>query len=149
MTTVPNHRTLVGTVMRSRVVSIGPDATLADAARALRSANVGLLAVVDHLGQGGDEAVSGVLSERDVVEALALGSDVAATPVSAAMSAEPRYVTAEDHVVTAVEAMLDAGVRHLPVLDDGQLVGIISMRDLLRLAMEESRPPVGSARSAA
>jgi len=137
--TDPSRRTLVDAVMHCRVVAIDPGASLSDAARALRSANVGALAVMDDLGGADDATIAGILSERDVVDAVASGLDLAATPVRDAMSCDPRYLTVNDHVVTAVEVMLDAGVRHLPVLEEGELVGIISMRDLLPLALGEAR----------
>ena len=116
----------VGMVMRSPVVTVQARATLRDAASLLRDADVGTLAVTD--GQG----VIGVVSERDVTRAIADGADPDEIWVADVMSAEPRYVTTGDRVATAREVMLAAGIRHLPVLEEAELVGIVSMRDLLR-----------------
>lgn len=115
----------VETVMRSPVVTIEANTTLRKAAIALKQANVGTLAIMD-----GTE-IAGILSERDVTRALADGADPDEVWVADVMSAEPRYATAEDSASGAREVMLAAGIRHLPVMDEGDLVGIVSMRDLL------------------
>ncbi len=118
-------RGLVDTVMHSPVVTVERNATLRVAARALRQADVGILAVME------GPFVAGVLSERDVVRGLADGVDPDESQVASVMSAEPRYVTAGADLSAAAEEMLAAGIRHLPVLDEGELVGIVSMRDLV------------------
>ncbi|HKH88395.1 MAG TPA: CBS domain-containing protein, partial [Acidimicrobiales bacterium] len=74
--------------------------------------------------------IAGIVSERDLVRALADGVDPDTGRVADVMSHDPRYLTLADHVVTAVEMMLDAGIRHLPVIEEGELVGIVSIRDL-------------------
>jgi CBS domain-containing protein len=74
-----------------------------------------------------------ILSERDIVHALADGADPDQIRVLDVMSKEPRYLTAGEDVAGAVDVMLDVGVRHLPVLDEGDVVGIVSMRDLMGL----------------
>ncbi|HTX62672.1 MAG TPA: CBS domain-containing protein [Acidimicrobiales bacterium] len=119
---------IVGMVMHSPVVTVEGTVTLREAAGALRDAGIGTLAVMD-----GPEIV-GIVSERDVTRALADGADPDEVWVADVMSGEPRYVTSGDQVDAARDVMLAAGVRHLPVLDEGELVGIVSMRDLLRVA---------------
>lgn len=116
----------VGMFMRSPVVTVQGEDTLRSVAGVLRDADVGTLAVTK-----GAEIV-GVVSERDVTRALADGADPDEVWVADVMSADPRYVTTADRVGTARDVMLAAGIRHLPVLEDGELVGIVSMRDLLR-----------------
>lgn len=115
----------IGSLMKSTVVTVRPTVDLRYAAVAMRDANVGAVAVVE-----GDE-VAGVLSERDVVRAVAGGADPEHVKAGEAMAAGPRYVTLADTVGTAAEMMVEAGVRHLPVVDDGELVGIVSIRDVL------------------
>jgi CBS domain-containing protein len=115
----------IGSLMKSTVVTVRPTAALRDAAIAMRDANVGAVAVVQ-----GDE-VTGVLSERDVVRVVAGGADPEQVKVGEAMAAGPRYMTLADTVGTAAEVMVEAGVRHLPVVDDGELVGIVSIRDVV------------------
>jgi CBS domain-containing protein len=116
----------VGMIMRTPVVTTEGDATLRDAASALRDADVGSLAVVEASG------IAGIVSERDVTRAIADGADPDEIWVADVMSGEPRYVTSGDEIATARETMLAAGIRHLPVLDEGELVGIVSVRDILR-----------------
>lgn len=111
--------------MTSTVVSVEPSASVRRAAAVLRDANVGAVAVVH-----GDE-VAGVFSERDVVRVAADGGDLDAVLVADAMAAGPRYLTLADTVTGAAEMMVDAGVRHLPVVDEGDLVGIVSIRDVV------------------
>ena len=122
----PNTRadTPVRAVMTTSVVSIDPLATLRQAARSLRDADVGTLVIM----QGPE--IAGIVSERDLVRALAGDSDPDENRVAEVMSANPRYLTLADTVGAALEMMLAAGIRHLPVVDDDELVGIVSMRAL-------------------
>ena len=120
------ENTSIGSVMNSRVVAVDREATLRSAARSLNEAAVGTVVIMD------GRRVSGILSERGVVRALAGGADPDTSAVAAAMSSSPRYATPHDELHTAIEVMLAAGIRHLPVLDEGELVGIVSMRDLAR-----------------
>jgi CBS domain-containing protein len=114
----------IGSVMTGSVASIDAQATLRDAARALRLAEVGTLVIMD------DAEIAGILSERDIIRALAEGVSPDVGRVADVMTRDPRYLTLGDHVATAVEIMLDAGIRHLPVIEEGELIGIVSIRDL-------------------
>lgn len=120
------EHTSIASMMNSTVVAVESDATLRSAARSLNEAAVGTVVIMD------GRRVSGILSERDVVRALAAGADPDRSAVAEAMSSSPRYATPQDELRTAMDVMLAAGIRHLPVLDDGELVGIVSMRDLAR-----------------
>jgi CBS domain-containing protein len=110
--------------MKGPVVTIGPAVTLREAACALRNADIGTVVVME-----GSDLV-GILSERDVVFALAEDADADEVWVGDVMSDDPRYVTIGEDVASAVDVMLAAGIRHLPVVDEGELVGIVSIRDL-------------------
>jgi CBS domain-containing protein len=107
-------------------VTVDRKATLRAAARVMHEAQVGALPVLDQ------EELSGILTERDIVTALATGHDPDRAEVGAFMSADPRYVTLADSVATAAETMLEVGCRHLPVVDEGVVIGIVSMRDVAR-----------------
>lgn len=120
------EHTSIASMMNSTVVAVESDATLRSAARSLNEAAVGTVVIMD------GRRVSGILSERDVVRALAAGADPDRSAVVEAMSSSPRYATPQDELRTGMDIMLAAGIRHLPVLDDGELVGIVSMRDLAR-----------------
>lgn len=117
-------QTTVASLMKSRVVAVERDATLRSAARSLHEAGVGTVVIMD------GRRVAGILSERDVVRALAGGADPDDTAVASVMTESPRYATVQDGAAAAMDIMLAAGIRHLPVVDDGELVGIVSMRDL-------------------
>jgi CBS domain-containing protein len=123
-TDTKSHSLVIG-IMHSPVLTIERTENLRAAARALRDADVGTLAVMD-----GPE-IAGILSERDLVRALGDGADPDRVQVAEFMSAQPRYLTTADEVGTAVEMMLAAGIRHLPVYEEGDVVGIVSMRDLV------------------
>ena len=125
MTPVANLNGLIDGVMHTPVVTIGAAESLRDASVALRDRNVGTLAVVNGL------EVSGIISERDVVRALADGADPDKVTVGVVMSRDPRYLTAGEAVTAAMDVMLAAEIRHLPVFDEGQLIGMVSMRDLI------------------
>jgi CBS domain-containing protein len=116
----------VASIMHASVQAIGRDCTLRTAAASLRDADVGTLTIMD------GPVITGILSERDVVRALAEGADPDVVWVADVMSEFPRYLTPGDSVHGALEVMLAAGIRHLPVIDDGELVGIVSIRDLAR-----------------
>lgn len=105
--------------------SVGPEATLEDAAALMEEANVGALAVVS----GG--ALVGILSERDIVRrAVARGFPPATTRADQAMTPDPVTVEAGDALTDALAAKLGDTFRHLPVMRDGQVVGLISYRDI-------------------
>ena len=103
----------------------GPATTLVEAAQAMTAAGHGSLGVVE-----GSRLV-GLVTERDIVRAVASGIDPDTTTVSAVMSAEPDVFSPENDVWEAAEWLAEAGYRHLPVIEDGRLLGIVSVRDLL------------------
>jgi CBS domain-containing protein len=85
----------------------------------------GSIAVID-----GRQLV-GIVTERDVVRAVAEGVDLAVTPVRSRMASEPDVFAPDTDVFEAGEFLLESGYRHLPVVDDGTLLGVVSLRDLL------------------
>ncbi len=115
-------------VMMSRdVKSVGPDATLREAARLMQEVRVGALLVND---QG---AYVGVVSETDLVrKGMAAGLDPAVERVRAVMSAPLITIEIDRSAHEASDLMAEKGIRHLAVTQDGQIVGVISVRDLLR-----------------
>jgi CBS domain-containing protein len=114
-------------------IVVSPDATLREVATQLWVAGVGAAVVP------GASAVTGVISERDIVAQLAVGA--APDEVTAEQAMSRNVITAQpaDPVLDVVFQMLDAGVRHIPVLDDDldRLVGVVSMRDLLQPLLVE------------
>lgn len=104
------------------------------AADRMRDEQVGTLLVVDE-----DHQPTGILTDRDiVVRVVALGMDARKTKVGEVMSAHPRWVTEETAIEDAVRMMRGLAVRRLPVVNQSrQLVGIISVDDVLELVTEE------------
>jgi CBS domain-containing protein len=115
----------VRAVMRSPVVALDPGATLRTAATVLAGNHIGAVAVV------GPAGLVGVLSERDVVQALAGGLDPDRAEVDDAMSDAPKPVDAAAPVWAAATLMLERGFRHLPVTEGDRVVGMLSIRDAL------------------
>jgi CBS domain-containing protein len=98
-----------------------------EVARKMIDAHVGALAVLD-----GDRLV-GMISERDLVRAVAEHTDLPRAAAGTFSSTHVQTASLEDDTADVARRMLDAGVRHLPVIEDGSPIGMISMRDLLAL----------------
>ncbi|MBI3603684.1 MAG: CBS domain-containing protein [Nitrospirae bacterium] len=114
-------------MMRRQIRTISPDATLAEAAGLMREAKVG--AVLVHAGG----SYLGVVSEADLVrKAMALGLDPARTEVRAVMSSPVITIEIDRSAHEASDLMAEKGIRHLAVTQDGAIVGMVSVRDLLR-----------------
>lgn len=132
--TVP-HRPLaaartVGDLMSTPVITIEPSASLADASHAMVVAGVG--SVVVTAADRFDPV--GILTERDLVRAAASGADARTATVEAWMTATPDVAASTTSVDDALDRLAHRGYRHIPVVDDGTLVGIVSLRDLMRIA---------------
>ena len=116
-------------IMEWPVATASPGDTLADAAEALASGDIGVLAVLS-----GDDLV-GMLSERDVVAHAGLGSTLSDLNVSEVMAVDVVTISRDSTVLDAGRLMKRAGVRHLPVVGDGELVGLVSERDVLEVLL--------------
>ncbi|ATU91929.1 CBS domain-containing protein [Phyllobacterium zundukense] len=115
------------------VFSTNPETTLGDAITMLAKHKIGAIVICDQ-----NKAIKGILSERDVVRALAAdGSDVLWKPISEIMTIKVS-VCSERHTVNQVMEMMTRGrFRHLPVEKDGRLHGIVSIGDVVKLRIEE------------
>jgi CBS domain-containing protein len=115
----------VSTIMSWPVATIDHEATLEEAAEALAADDIGALLVL----RDGDPA--GIVSERDVVAHLATGSDLTHLHVGEVMAGDLVTIQAEASVLSAARAMVDADVRHLPVLQGRLIAGMVSIRDVV------------------
>ena len=113
--------------MSDVVLTIGPGHSLRDAARAMAERHVGAAVVMD-LEQPGP----GILTERDVLQSIAAGQDPDRERVGDHLSAEITFAQPDWSLERAAEAMCRGGFRHLIVVDGGELVGVLSMRDIVR-----------------
>lgn len=108
----------------------GPDTTLTEAAAAMEESDLGSLAVVEGM------ELLGVVTERDLRRAVANGTDLS-TAVSTLMSDEPDTFDPDLDVWDAATWIAESGYRHLPVVgDDGELKGVVSIRDLLKALVD-------------
>jgi CBS domain-containing protein len=115
------------------VVTVSPDRTVRAVLALLAEHGIGALVV-----SGSDGSVDGIVSERDVVRALhASGPDVLDGPVSALMTAEVHTCVPGASVHDLARTMTDHRVRHVPVVEDGRLLGIVSIGDVVKARLDE------------
>jgi len=115
------------------VATVGPDASVAEIVADLTTRRIGAVLVVE------GEAVVGVVSERDVVRGLAANAGgVMALRASEIMTSPVITIAPGDSVARALELMTDRRIRHLPVVDGGRLVGLVSIGDLVKQRIEEA-----------
>ena len=100
--------------------------TLEEAADRMSWHEVGALPVFD-----GQQHLVGIITERDLTAALAEGADPVRTTVADYMTPAPEVLRPDSELAEAAHTMLQLGVRHLPVVQNGRLVGVLSMRDVL------------------
>jgi CBS domain-containing protein len=113
-------------IMTSDVFTIERQATVSDVAAQMLKGRVGSAVVMD------GAWVTGIFTERDVVRAAGSGKDLTASKVSDWMTSDPVTVEGGMEAEEAAEIMMANGFRHLPVLEGQTLVGIVSLRDVLR-----------------
>jgi CBS domain-containing protein len=115
------------------VFTAGPSDSLEATIQALETKRVGALVVCD-----GDRVV-GILSERDLVRAVARhGGGALARPVGDFMTAEVVFAEPTETVAVLMERMTDRRIRHLPVLSEGRLIGVVSIGDLVKSQIAEA-----------
>jgi len=109
------------------VYTISPDATVYEALSLMAEKNVGALVILE------GETLEGLISERDYARKVILkGKFSKDTPVHEIMSGEPVTVTLDHDLEQCMELMTDKRVRHLPVVEEGRLLGIISIGDVVK-----------------
>ncbi|MDU8428002.1 CBS domain-containing protein [Pseudomonas syringae pv. actinidifoliorum] len=114
------------------VHTIGPNQMVLDALRLMADKNIGALPVVEN------GTVVGIVSERDYARKVVLkGRSSVGTPVSEIMSSKVITVNSQQTVETCMGIMTDSHLRHLPVVEDGQLLGLLSIGDLVKEAIAE------------
>jgi len=110
------------------VISIGPGATLGEAARLLAGRRIGAALIL-----GADHRIVGIISERDIVRVLAeRGAAVLDEPVSRTMTRDVETCNAGETVSTIMERMTVGKFRHMPVVEQGRVVGLVSIGDIVK-----------------
>ncbi|MBT8470938.1 MAG: CBS domain-containing protein [Deltaproteobacteria bacterium] len=132
---------LIGSLMKTHMVMVGPNATVAEAARSMAQNHVGAVLVVE------GDALRGILSERDVVFGIvAEGKDPTATKVTDVATTDVVSVDVAVHIRECAQLLRDRGIRHLPVTENGKPAGILSSRDFLAYVVEGLEDLVDRAR---
>ncbi len=121
--------TTVREVMTAGLVVVGPSANLIDASREMSTRHVGSVLVME------EGSLLGIFTERDILRVLSASSSADAARVSHVdrwMTGGPTTTEPDITVGAALDVMLSNGFRHLPVIEQGAVVGVVSMRDLVR-----------------
>jgi CBS domain-containing protein len=136
----------VNTILRNKgrsVAMIHSAATVERAVALLRARGIGALVVSDD-----GESVDGIISERDIVDALALyGGELLTLPVSEVMTKPVVTCSPDDSVAELMAEMTNRRIRHLPVVRNGRLYGIVSIGDLVKNRLDEIEYEAHSMRS--
>jgi CBS domain-containing protein len=119
------------------VIAIGPEAPVIDAIRLMAERQVGALLVME------GPALAGILSERDYARKIVLqGRSSKDTPVRDIMTSTVVTVAPGDSIDRCMQLVTDRRIRHLPVLDDGAVVGVLSIGDLVKAVIELQRQAI-------
>ncbi len=120
-------------VMTRGVVAVERELRLREAAARMAERGIGAAIVLD-----GDRLV-GILTERDILRAVGSDLDKSAT-VEDCMTRDPEFVEPSDTTDHAAALMIHGGFRHLPVVEGDRVVGIVSIRDLMRVTLDDTSP---------
>jgi CBS domain-containing protein len=132
------HDEAVRSLVKQAAVVAYPESTLREVALILSEESIGAVVVrgTRPPGAPGSRA-EGVVSERDIVQALADGHDPDRTRAQDVMTMDLATAAPEESVLDVAARMLDNEIRHIPVIEDGVVVGVVSERDVLRVLVDE------------
>jgi CBS domain-containing protein len=122
--------TRLGELMTGAVVSVAPEDTLGEAAERMAQDGVGSAVVLD------SGRLIGILTERDLLRAVAGRVHTSEARVREWMTVDPMTATEATSADEAMRTMLEQGFRHLPVIEGGRTIGVVSLRELMRTAMQ-------------
>ena len=125
--------TTVAEIMTREVLSVEPGVLLVEAAGRMQERHVGAALVLE------SERLRGILTERDLLRAVA-SSRIEGETVADWMTRHPETIEPSDTTGHAATLMIHGGFRHLPVLEGGRVVGIVSIRDLMRITLDDQSP---------
>ena len=124
---------LVDRHMSRDLLTVEPGMPVVSVAQRMAERNVGAVLVLE------DGRLAGIMTERDLMRAVARGLHEQAV-VADCMTAHPETIAPDDTTDHAAVLMIHGGYRHLPVVDGGAVVGVLSMRDLVQVVVEDSAP---------
>jgi CBS domain-containing protein len=122
----------VADVMTTRLVSVAPDDTAAEAIRRMVVANVGSAVVLDA------SRLAGIFTERDVLRLAAEGTSFSDTRVGDVMTPSPRTIGPDEDILEASHVMAEQRVRHVPIAVDDHVLGVVGIRDVVRVLLERA-----------
>lgn len=125
--------------MSPMVLTVGPGHTLREAARQMAQRGVGAAVVIDP-----DDMGPGILTERDILLSVAAGQDPDAELVAAHLTKDVVFAEPGWSLEEAAAAMVRGGFRHLIVVERGETVGILSVRDIVRCCLEANREDIAA-----
>jgi CBS domain-containing protein len=138
--------THVSSILRykgNETFSVPPDLSIADVVRVLDQKRIGAVLVLDRAG-----GLLGIVSERDIVRSLAaIGARTLEMTAGQLMTRTPTTATPRTTVAEAMVAMTTGRFRHLPVLEDNQLAGLVSIGDVVKARIMEQEEEVGNLRA--
>ena len=124
---------LVSDIMRGDVKAADADDTFADVAKSMRTFGISSVVILEK-----DGTLAGILTERDIVNLVAAGGDPHAVKVAHGMTRHHlETVGPKTDITEAADRMVSLNIRHLPVVDKGKVIGIVSIRDLTNWAADE------------
>jgi signal-transduction protein with cAMP-binding, CBS, and nucleotidyltransferase domain len=127
------QRPISSVIAKQKILTATAEITVTDAARLMKKKSVGAVMVVKDNGR-----LAGIFTERDAVfRVLAEGRDPKTTRLSDVMTPQPQTITAEKPFGHALLMMYESGFRHVPVVEDGKPVGMVSARDVLGPELQE------------
>jgi CBS domain-containing protein len=127
----------------NKVVTVAPRDTVASLVKVLSVNRIGAAPVVNEAGR-----LAGIISERDVIRGMAQHGDmVTALPVERLMTTEVRTCSPEDAIVELMEVMTLQRIRHLPVIRNGALEGIVSIGDVVKQRLQEAQSELDELRN--
>ena len=124
-------RTILAT-KGTTVVTVRPQQSLREAARLLAEHNIGALVAVNE-----EDGIVGIISERDIIRAAARLDEALSRPVSEIMTKEVIVGLPNDDLIAVANAMTEKRFRHLPIVERGEMVGIISMGDIVKCQRDQ------------
>jgi CBS domain-containing protein len=117
-------------IMNPNVISLGPNASLKDAAELMAQQKIGSIVIVDN-----NEPI-GIITERDFATKIMLQPYSADSKVSEAMSSPVVYITSNQSVADVIDIMANKDIRKVPVIDNGKVIGIVTGTEFLRLFVQ-------------
>jgi CBS domain-containing protein len=128
------YRENLRSIMDSEVYTCTPQCTMRDVIRDMAKRNISSVIVIDHVKQP-----VGILTERDIMKRVIVndGVDLDSTPISKVMTFDPITLHPDNTIYRALSVLTDSKVKHLPLIEDGKIVGIVTMRQLLKLRYPE------------